>query len=398
MFKKKFSIIIILSILILALTLPIVRADDEITNNNAENQLITSLNDADSSGIVQNEQSQNIADAEANLKKGDVYLTGENITIDYIVDGNLFIMANSVTINSQIGGDAFILAKSVTVGEQGYIFSNLFVAAETVEIKGVVYDLYSACENVTISGYLYRDIHVATNTLNIFGIVGRNAFVNCATINFANGNSSATEDEQTTVTSNGRIGGNLDYSSKEEIVIPEGNVNGNINFTKITSDSTSENKIGTYLLSLATFTVTVVLIWLVGLWIAPKFIKFCDQLLTKKPLQVIGIGLLTPFAFLIAFVLLLIIKITSSFAILLLPIIFTLMGISSSIVVIAINNLICNKLKIEKLFVQMGFLIISAIATWLICLIPLIGGLISLACVIIGTGLIVSSLVLKKLP
>ena len=50
-------------------------------------------------------------------KKGDVYLTGNDVVVNDIIDGNLFVFANSVTINSQIGGDAFILAKKLIIDE-----------------------------------------------------------------------------------------------------------------------------------------------------------------------------------------------------------------------------------------------------------------------------------------
>src|SRR5699024_7588730 len=78
---------------------------------------------------------------EVEYKQQDVWLTGDNVTIDYIVDGNVFVAANNVTINSQIGGDVFVVANTVTVGEQGYIFSNLFAVADSININGVVYDM-----------------------------------------------------------------------------------------------------------------------------------------------------------------------------------------------------------------------------------------------------------------
>ena len=399
MLKKNLSIITLLVILILALTFPVVMADDEDVDNNAKSEEVVETVPEQDLYETSVTSSENLSESveENTLKKEDVYLSGDNITIDYIVDGNLFIIANSVTINSQIGGDAFILAKSVDIGQEAYIFSNLFVAAENVNIKGVVYDLYSASKSLNISGYVYRDIKVSTNSLNILGTIGRNAFVNCKKINFINENNISGENEEAVSTSTGRIGGNLEYSSENELSIPEENINGNIHFNKISNNS-EEKSLETYIMSLATFVTTVVLIWLIGLWITPKFIKSCDKLLVKKPLPVIGLGLITPIVFVIAFIILLIISITSSFAILLLPIFFTLIGISSSIAIISINNLICNKLKIEKTLIKLGILIITSLSTWLICLIPFVGGLISLACVIIGTGLVVSNLVLKKLP
>ena len=108
---------------------------------------------------------------EENYKKSDVYLVGDDITIDYIVDGNLFVMANKVTINSQIGGDAFILAKEVVVDSEGYIFNNLFACAQSIDIKGVVYDAYTCAENLSISGgYVYRDLKSVSKNININGI------------------------------------------------------------------------------------------------------------------------------------------------------------------------------------------------------------------------------------
>ena len=393
MLKKKFSIITLLVILILALTLPIVRAENDITSNDAENQQVTAINETDSSENPENIQEQTATDAEASFKKSDIYLSGDDITVDYIVDGNLFIFANSVTINSQIGGDAFIFAKSVTIGKQGYVFSNLFTISENVNIEGVVYDLYSISETVNISGYVYRDIKVSTNSLNLLGTVGRNAFVQCSNINFNSSENNSNENQQTTITSTGRISGDLNYTSKNELNIPEGTVNGKVNFTQMT---TSSNTIEKYLLSLGTFITTIVLIWLIGLWISPKFIKSCDKLLISKPLPVIGFGLLTPFVLIFAFVLLLLLNITSSIALLLLALLFILIGISTSVFVMTINNLICNKLKIQKTIGIFGMLIVSSIVLWLIALIPYIGSIISFIAVIIGIGIIVSNIVLKN--
>ena len=197
MIKNKTKIITIFLILILLFSATSVLADNENVTSNTQVQ-------------------------DDSYKKSDVYLTGDTITIDYIVDGNLFVMADTVTINSQIGGDAFILAKKLIINEDGYIFSNLFTISESIEIKGVVYDVFALTKNFLISeGYVYRDLKVCSETLNINGIVGRNAFVNCSSINF-------NTDENT----NGIIYGDLNYSSTSEISIPENVVNGTVNYIR----------------------------------------------------------------------------------------------------------------------------------------------------------------------
>ena len=129
MFKNKSKIITFLLILVLFISsTSFVFADDnDIDLISADNVTQAVENE------VTDQQNQ-----EENYKKSDVYLVGDDITIDYIVDGNLFVMANKVTINSQIGGDAFILAKEVVVDSEGYIFNNLFACAQSIDINGVV--------------------------------------------------------------------------------------------------------------------------------------------------------------------------------------------------------------------------------------------------------------------
>lgn len=392
MLKNKFKIIAILSVIILVLTLPVVRAENE----TAEDATASSATESSSTNAesIDTEVATNSTD-DGNFKRGDVYLVGDNVTIDYIVDGNLFVVANNVTINSQIGGDAFICANTVTIGEQGYIFSNLFTVSKNVNVDGVVYDLYSASETTTITGYVYRDIRVGSNTVNVFGTIGRNAYVDCVTLNFAqdtNGNN----EENTNLTSQGMINGNLKYSAKEEASIPEGSVTGETTFEQeIISDN--NNSIQEQILSLGTFVVTVIVIWLLCLWLAPKFLKNNTSLLTtKKILPVIGFGILTPIIGMLLTILLFVIGITANIGLLLLIALFVLIAISTSIFVITINHIICDKLKIEKTIGIFGMLVVSSIVLWLIDLIPIVGSLVNIIAVILGLGIIISSLVLKE--
>lgn len=385
MLKNKLKIIALLTVIILSLMIPIVRAENETGDQTTvtENQVMP-INEESAENLIQPRAEDN------NFKKGDVYLIGDDITIDYIVDGNLFVIAETVTINSQIGGDAFICAGTVNVGEQGYIFSNLFACAENINISGVVYDVYTMANDVTINGYIYRDIRVGTNSLNLNGTVGRNAFVDAKTINFAQ-----LTEEEIILSSQGIINGDLNYSSSKEVSIPEGAVAGTTNFTEksATENSTS---IQDYLLELGIFVTTVAIIWLICLWLAPKFLNNTNKLLTEKWLPVVGFGLLTPVVITIAFIILLILGITTKIALLSLGILFLLIAISSSISVIGINNIICNKFKIEKTIAKFGILVASSIVIWLLTLIPYVGGLISFVLTILGLGIIIISIIPAK--
>lgn len=398
MLKKKIGMIVLMLITTIALTLPVVRAAENDTNA-SENQT-TSVEETTSTenGTANTNEEATTSEessttAEENFKQSDVYLTGDNITIDYIVDGNLFVFANNVTINSQIGGDAFIFANTVTVGEQGYIFSNLFTVAPTLDVQGVVYDLYALSDTVNITGYVYRDIKVSTNTLNVFGTVGRNAFVNCSNMNFTQNGTNETE-ETTTISSQGMINGNLEYSSKSELSIPEGTVTGEVKYKQINTNNTKTME--KYLISLGTIIATAILVWLICLWLAPKFVKRTNLINKKNILPEIGLGIITPIILVLISIVLILLGITSSFGLILLAISFILMGISTSIFIIAINNLICNKLKIQKTIGNFGMLIVISAILWLIGLIPVVGKVIGILVVVIGLGILIYHLIKKE--
>ena len=382
MLKNKFKIIAILTVIMMTLMIPMVRAENETPNQTVDAP----------TPIAETPSSETAPIAENDFKKSDVYLAGENITIDYIIDGNLFVMAKNVTINSQIGGDAFIMAESVTIGEQGYVFSNLFTFAKNVTIDGIVYDLYSSSQNLTIHGYVYRDIHIGADTVNLLGTIGRNAFIDCNTLNFTASNADSTNGEETTTpTTAPSIAGTLNYSSPTEATIPQGVVSGETIFTM------EQKTIADYMLSFGTYVITILIVWLLGLWLAPKFTKNTDTFLTtKKIIPVILFGILTPIVFIALAILSFIIGITYVLGMLLLFMLIILILISHSVSIIGLTNILCKKLKIEKTLGMLGILVITSIALWAIGLIPFIGTIIKAIMIILGLGTITSNLFLKE--
>lgn len=386
MLKNKITKITLILLLALSLLVPIVRADDNeaepISDNSQEKAVETTQGNETTSETTQS--------TDNSMKKSDVYLTGDDVKVDYIVDGNLFILANTVTISSQIGGDAFICAKTINVEKEGYIYSNLFAAANEVNISGVVYDLYTTANTLNINGYVYRDIRTSSDTLNFSGVIGRNAYVYSKNIEI-----SSNSDGQSSVTNKATIYGDLNYSSSSEASIPEGTVTGSVNYSPITT-STKSKSISSYILALGRFIVTVLVIWLLYLWLAPKFLENTGALLSKKLLPVIGSGILTPIIFVIAFVLLLILGLTSNIAIIGTMLFAILLMISTSTFVIAVNNLVCKKFNISKNATTFGVLIITSAVIWLLELIPVVGSILNFVIMIIGLGILVTAIIPEK--
>ena len=196
-----------------------------------------------------------------------------------------------------------------------------------------------------------------------------------------------------TVATQGIINGNLEYTSKNEISIPEGVVTGEVKYTP--SNTGDNNNVQSYLISLGTIIATAILVWLICLWVAPKFVKKAELITKKNILPEIGLGILTPIVLVIVSIILILLGITAPFGLLVLGLTFLLIAISTSVFIIAINNMICNKLKIQKTIGIFGMLIVTAAVLWLIGLIPYVGGIVGIIAMIIGLGIIVYSLVKK---
>ena len=389
MLKNKTKIIAFLSVITLLIAAPFAFADNE-TNQNNDIALISDESETRPVEVeqeVENTISENQSQ-EDSYKKSDVYLMDDNVTVDYIVDGNLFVIADTVTINSQIGGDAFIIAKKIIVDEKAYIFNNLFAMADSIEVKGIIFDVYALADDFTISGgYIYRDAKLSCKTLNINGTIGRDAFVNCSNINF-------NTDENT----KGIIYGHLTYSTPSEISFADEVISGTITYKapQTSSEKSVAEIISDYIFDLGTFLVFVIIIWLVCLWLAPKFLSDTNKFVGKKTFKVLGIGLLTLIVVPIACIILILLQLTASISLLAIALYILALVLAKSLFTIVANNYLCSKLKIDKNIGKFGMLIVLGIIVWVICELPFIGDIISFVIVVLGLGVLVSAILPKK--
>ena len=387
MLKNKTKILVFLLILAISLTTSFVYADNETT---LEDDIIPISDNLESSPVENNAENPISANepTEDTYKSHDVYLTGDNVTIDYVVDGNLFVMADTVTINSKIGGDAFIMAKTINVGDQAYIFSNLFAIADSIDIKGVVYDVYALAQNFTVSnGYIYRDAKLCCNTININGVIGRNAFVSCSNINF-----------NTDENDKGIIYGDLTYSTPSELSFDKNIVNGNVTYKapKVSHEKSIREIVASYISDLGAFLAFVIIIWLVCLWVTPKFLDDTNKFVGKKTLNVLGTGLLTLIAVPIACIILLLLQLTAGISLLTVAIYILALIVAKSIFTIVANNYLCSKLNINKNTGIFGMLIVSGVIVWVISELPYVGGIVSFIISVLGLGVLVSAILPKK--
>lgn len=172
-------------------------------------------------------------------------------------------------------------------------------------------------------------------------------------------------------------------------------LDGEVKYTNIkTTDNTSS--LATYLISLGTFLVTTVVIWLLCLWLTPTFLEKSSDLASKKILPIIGFGILGLIAMPILSIILLMIGITTTVALLLLTLYFILLTLSSSIFAIGVANCVAKKFKVTKAMGILGILILSSAILWLLKLIPIVGRIFSVVYVVLGLGIILTSILFKN--
>lgn len=335
---------------------------------------------------ISEEQETTTTTEQSNWTNTDLFVSDNTVTISNVVDGNAFVIGKEVTVSGEIGGDLFVIADKLNI-EGGYIYSNLFACAKEIRINGVVYDVYAVSDSFTLesNGFIYRDMKVTASDVTINGKVRRDAYISTSNITFA---------ENTDAT----IYGDLHYSSKSELSIPEGAVAGEVKFSQETSDVNNSvvSTIFSHVLDLIgnllfTFVATLLLLWL-----TPKFIDRIANSGVAKSFASLGIGFATPIAFVIASFLLILSGIGISVFVGGLFAFIILAFAGTSMASIYFGKLFTKLLKMEGNVKFVLFTLLANLIIWAISLIPVVGEIISFVLVLFGIGTTLVNMVWRK--
>ena len=334
----------------------------------------------ENSGEAQNSSTTNSKD----VHEGDLYLSGEDVTMDKLVNGNVYIMANNVTVTGQVAGNLFILANKATFTD-AYIESSVYLCANEVNFKAVASDLYACCNTIEIpTNYgVYRDLKCYGNSLTILGIIGRNVECNVASLNLEKDDSKAD------------IYGNLKYSSTKEIQIPDGAVQGETTFTQIAKQETKE-KVTDYLANAATAVVFTLVIYGLALLFSKNSIEKCTKIASKKFIPAFGIGLLALIVVPIVSFLLLISVVGVSVSLVLLLFYGLLLTISVSTLVISLANIIAEKMKISNAWLKALCVAIVSLLAYVLEVIPY-GIILRILFITFGFGILIMNMFFKNI-
>ena len=335
-------------------------------------------------------------DIGSEITSNDLYLIDEKVVLNDLVDGNVYAIGNDITITGKINGNLYVLGNNIKIqnpsdNKECYITGSVYLCGNEIYFNAVCSDLYAVSKAFTgaYDSYIDRDLRLTCENASFYGLIARNAYISAEKISFI---SEETGDMAL-------INGNLDYSCKTELSLDKSIVNGEIIFNPIidhSSDINDEKTLKDYIYDIVVSLVSTIIIYLLILWLTPKFKETTKEYISIKLLPALGIGFASLVLIPIACIILLITVIGIPLSILLLLLYIALIMISFAIVAISASELIKGKLNSKNLGTDLLILACVNIVLYLLKQIPYVGGWISFIFLLMGMGIVVMYLFTKN--
>lgn len=311
----------------------------------------------------------------AGIVNGDVYCAGQTVTISGTVNGDVMCAGQSVTVTGTINGSARLAGQTISVS--GTIADSASLAGQTITLdtSGVIgRDLLGGGSAITINGKVTRDVTMGAQNLTVNGSIGRDV---------------SGEVQQLTVGSTGTVVGNVDYISKNELVIASGGtVTGTATRTEPKADQRYEMRpemmIGMGIGSALYAFVTSVVFALALALMFPKILENAAASAKKLPGKTTLHGLVAWVVAPVALLILFLTVIGIPVALLALFAWIIILMISSSFSGYALGKVILTKSKSPLLTMLVGASIIAVLM-----MVPVLNFFTFIAAGMFGTGMVV---------
>jgi hypothetical protein len=200
---------------------------------------------------------------------GDILCAAQTLTISSAVAGNLRVIGQTVTINGTVGRNLNVIAQNVTIGSEAKVGGEAGIWAETVTIDAPISsNLYGAMTSLTLQSTVGGNVDVIVEDL-IFG-------------------------------SDAKITGNLGYASAATFTVDPARVGGSIRRSDPPESSVKpETKgfdFGGWLLGRIYTWLSLLVIALPLVFIAPRAFRRLNKTLLEKPGQSLGWGFIAQMA------------------------------------------------------------------------------------------------------
>ncbi len=331
---------------------------------------------------------------------GDVWAAGSTVTITGDVNGNIVAVGQTVIINSEVSGS--IIAAAQTVTASGKIGRSAKLAGQMIKVTAPVKgDIMAFGGRFNLSGEeaVSGDLLLATTTATIKAPIEGNLKGGASSLNIGApvAGDVHVQVDKLIVTSTGAIEGNLEYTSFHEAEIKQGGTIGG-SITQIIPEEPVKKGFwasiaGTVSMKILSFAMALI-VGIISLLLFPRRVMGAAAAVRARPWQSLGWGALlliaTPAVVIVAFITVVGIPaglITGALYIIALY-------LSPIPVALLIGWLILRHAdELDSTGIRIGALALGLAVLLLLRLVPFLGFFVSLFTVIFGLGTIITSFI-----
>lgn len=233
---------------------------------------------------------------------GDLYATGGSVTVNGTVRGDVYAGAGNVVVNGRVGGDLVAGAGQVTIG--GPVDGSVIVGAGQLTVSGpIARDLVVGAGQVTVSERIGGDLRAGAGALFVSGRVGEDVVAGSGVLELARGSEVGGD----LVLDGGRasVAGAVRGSilGRAESYQRSGTVGGREQVTITPREAGPVQGPTDRFAERARLLVTLALLGLLLLWVAPGTVRVPARRVRQDPLRSLGWGVLAWVGFVFGLVL-----------------------------------------------------------------------------------------------
>jgi cytoskeletal protein CcmA (bactofilin family) len=242
--------------------------------------------------------------------RGDAFLAGRTVIVNGSIEGALFAAAQTVIVNGTVGGSARVAAEAIAIGPGAMIGRDLLVLGYSLETRPgstVGRDVAVASYQALLAGSVARHVSGALGGLELRGPISGDVRVevgdrgpDASTRPFAGppvpGVAIPPVPPGLTVAPPAAIGGALAYTAREQYPIT-GQVAGGVQWTPRQEQERPAGDSRQPLAHALQRFLTLALVGLLLLWLAPRWLAGLAQIVETQPLPTLGWGVVAGVAF-----------------------------------------------------------------------------------------------------
>jgi cytoskeletal protein CcmA (bactofilin family) len=309
--------------------------------------------------------------------EGDLYMTGDRVTVDGLVQGDLVAAGREVIVNGTVEGDLIAAAQTVYVGgtvedariagmaiklgEGAHVSEDLFGAAFSLESDtgslvgcSVVFAGYQALLAGTIGGMAKISAGALELAGSVMGNVDAEISGKQGAMSPANYIPSPFEmpsvDGGLKVADSARIGGRLTYTAKSEgaIAFAE-SIDGGVEHRPSEGEWEQGPNVASRVFGFLKKPISLLVVGLLLLWLAPACQRGLVEKLETRPLPSLGWGVLTLICFPIAAIAIILVSVPTA-------ILLGLVRLPDLATLVIVSMLVCEGLLAASIWVPVAFL------------------------------------------